>query len=701
MVAAVCLLAGLVPRLRTQAAVSAGAAGLAAIAALGATWAARPPDLIALDGRYVDISGTVMTRVVERQLPWGEVECTAQIRPSRVDGGSSEFGWRVRLQVTVPCDTLRGDAVSGRGRLRVSDPNHRETGRINLANPRIVRHQAVTAQIVARLSEALSTVLEPFPDHARALIPGVALGDDSQVPDSLRTAMQSTSLTHLIAVSGGHVAIVTGVAITLVGRRHRRLAAACAALAVVALVILVGPEPSVLRAALMGGLIVMAVGTGRPSGSAPALAVAVIGMTLLSPWTALSYGFLLSVLATMGIVLVGVPMGAAVRGSIPRIIAEPVAMSLAAQLFCMPVLALFTDQSSLWSVLANVAIAPAVAPLTITGLGATLLAPACPWAAHLLLIPASICTAWIADVASFCAAMPGSGVSLGVATLGLITGGILLLVLPSRWLWGVGAIVGATMSVFALLPGGGGIPSNWDAVQCDVGQGAALLLRAEGRTVMIDVGPEGDAAVRCLRSAGVTRIDILVLTHWHADHVGGLSAVLDQATVGEVWTSGNAEPQAASRAALREFRRRHIPVTEAHAGAEARVGDTALLRVIWPDHPRGDEASANDDALVLRSDVAGGILVFSDSGEEVQDRLYGVLGPVRSVIVAHHGSADQSARVAALLSPEITVVSVGENNYGHPAPIVARIYPHYRATLDCGAIWWAGGSVGAQRCETG
>lgn len=673
----------------------------------------------------VELDAYVMTRPEPSTMPWGEEKCTALLRPAKIttagpNGVQLASGPRARIRAEVPCTALAGQRVFGQGRLT---PAHgrRESARWSGPTLQTRGSGALSAGIVHRIDTALATLLSTRPEHARGLIPGVALGDDSRVSPELEEAMRTTALTHLIAVSGAHVSLVLGIIIMVMGRARPLRTALAGVVGLGGLVILVGPAPSVIRAALMGLVVLAAVGMNRRSQAINALSCASITAALIDPWLATGYGFLLSASATLGIICGGYRLTEHLSRFFPAVLARVVAIPLVAQISCLPVLLLFTEAGSLWAVPANALVAPVVAPLTIFGLVGALTAPLFPVLAGLAISFAQLATWWIDHVARALASLPGSGIPLVLAGIGHICAVLVLLVIPrlSAILILVAALVALGLSRG---PGATAIPSNWTAVQCDVGQGSAFLYRVRGYTIMIDVGPRTPAAARCLSDAQVSHLDLLILSHFHSDHVEGLRDVLSTATISAVWISPNSAPKPQSRTALDLLDSHSIPVSVVAAGTTLRVDDVPIARILSPrPGARSIPEEANADSLVILLDAdgvdspgraanagaSGGtsqaaqrIVVLGDATAPAQERLVGAVGPVDIAVVAHHGSADQSARLARELDPAIALISVGENSYGHPSARVydlyagAQIYP----TLACGAIAWAEGDL-VSECE--
>ncbi len=365
---------------------------------------------------------------------------------------------------------------------------------------------------------------------------------------------------------------------------------------------------------------------------------------------------------------------------------------MAAQAVCGPVVALLQPAVNVVSVPANIAVAPAVGPATVLGLAATLLSPVWPAGAAVVAWPAGWCAAWIAAVAraaaqapTSVAVPPGVAGALVVALLTLLVLGAVAAVL--RWRHGPGrrwpALALVLVLSAALLvrcaprwggPAGPWPPPDWLVVGCDVGQGDAVVLRSGPRAaVLVDAGPDDVLVGGCLDRLGVDRLDAVVLTHFHADHVGGLAGALAGREVGVVHVSPLAVEPAAGRVREQAGSTPVVPLTAGDTGAAGAVTWTVLgpepeaARVRAPD-----SAQVNDSSLVLLADVRGVRVLLTGDAERDEQRAVlarwpaGVVADV--VKVAHHGSPTQVPQLYATARPRVALVEVGAvNDYGHPA----------------------------------
>ena len=482
-----------------------------------------------------------------------------------------------------------------------------------------------------------------------ALIPGMVLGDTSLQSATFRNEMRRSGLTHLVAVSGANFAIVSTFILYLMQFIFRKIPLRLGATAVflIAFIALVRPSPSVLRAAAMAAVLLIAQGTHRGRDSLPALGFAIAAVVVADPWQARDPGFALSVLATAGLLIVAPRLIEKFSAVMPKPLATVIATPLAATLFCAPVIVAISGQLSLMSVVANVLVAPAVAPITIVGFVAALISPALPWLSHLLLWCVKPLAAWVAWIASVISEFSVITFATGAKSFFLVASVIALGYFFNRKVVVAGLLILIAFSWLLRFPG-----SDWQVANCDVGQGDSMVVNlGDHRAIVIDTGPDPIAEDRCLHQLGVKTIELLILTHVHADHVGGVDGAISDRTVVAQWF-GNV--RAGTRA---RFSSDRGPVT---------------VDVLWPQGQWADDQVSDPNnssiAVVLRAPdfslFAGG-----DMEPESQSQIAGIVGRVDIYKVCHHGSRFQDESFTRALSPTISIISVGAgNSYGHPAP---------------------------------
>ncbi|MEO7005783.1 MAG: ComEC/Rec2 family competence protein, partial [Terrimesophilobacter sp.] len=392
------------------------------------------------------------------------------------------------------------------------------------------------------LRSGFASAAHTLPGDGGDLLPGLAIGDTSAVSVTLDDAMKTTSLSHLTAVSGANCAVIIGL-IMIAGAAFgvpRRLRIGAALVVLVGFVALVTPQASVLRAAVMAALVLAAMAGGRTLRGIPVLSLAVIILLTVDPWLCRNYGFLLSVLATAGLLVLVRPFGAVLSRWMPSALALVIAVPLAAQIACQPVLILLNPAIPVYGVLANLLSEPAAPVATVLGLVACLLIPVAPPLGHAAALLAWLPSAWIAAVARFFSALPGSQApwvpgAVGVALVaGMIALGLIAVLGGTRR---PGVRLGAAVVLaLALMVYAGGVvtnqvvlqlarPPQWQIAACDIGQGDAVLVRSAGQIALIDTGPDPRLLQKCLSALGIARIQLLVLTHFDLDHVGGTAAV--------------------------------------------------------------------------------------------------------------------------------------------------------------------------------
>ena len=305
------------------------------------------------------------------------------------------YGARVEATGTL-APTARGDVMLGLLTARGA--------------PRSVAPPGASDRTVGRIWAALLAVTDNLAPDPRGLVPGIAVGDTSRLPADLRDAMRVAGLTHVTAVSGAHFAIIGASVLGLTGLvglpRRARIAVVVAAMAGV--VLLVHAEPSVLRAAAMGAVGIGGMLLGRPSRALPALGATVIVLLVVDPWLGRSFGFALSVLATAGIVVLTEPITRRLARLVPGRLGYAIAVPFAAQTACAPVIVLLNPALATYAVAANLAVAPALAPATVLGVLAALVAPWWPAAGAVLGGLAGWAAWWIAQVARVCARLPAA-----------------------------------------------------------------------------------------------------------------------------------------------------------------------------------------------------------------------------------------------------------------------------------------------------
>ena len=660
------------------------------------------------------------------------VSATLRPVPAYRNPGSGDQARRQALRGTA----LRGSVKSG----LLVDVTARGPRRSELAaSARAVVRQAVT-RTVGRHG-----------DQSAAIVTAILIGDRGGLDPSTTRRLQDGGVYHVIAISGGNIAILTGCLLFL-GRLsglRPRLRLAMVVICVLAYSALVGDEASVTRATAAAVIVLGARLIDHRTPALNVLAVTAAGIGLISPLAVLDPGFLLTFGATLGIVLGAARVAAVLqlgRDRPPLWIAAPVALlaaTLCAEAVLLPIGAALFGRVSLAGLVLNFAAIPLMTLTQMTGMAAVGLLAAHPvlgaaagYAAHLaatgLLESTRLLDVWPWLVFRVPPPAPLALAAYYPALLALLWRG------RSPRGRTLGLVVAAVTVVWIVStpwrPPLAGLPRpGWMRVSVlDVGQADATLVQTPGGgAILVDAGgsisPRSDiggrVVVPALWSLGARRLDAAVLTHGHPDHIGALPAVLRDLPAREVWegvpVSGNRGLEALRQAAdAAGARWRQVA-----AGDRFERGGVSF-EVLHPPVPDWARVRVrNDDSIVLDvrfGDVA--VLLPGDIGGDVERRVARALAPApfRVVKVPHHGSAGSSSRgLVTAARACVAVVSAGRANpFGHPAPAVTARYREAGAmVLETGRdgaivletdgrqveLWTAGGrrwryEVGGERC---
>ena len=577
-----------------------------------------------------------------------------------------------------------------------------------------------------------------MPEPEAGLAAGIVIGLRDRVDRDLAAAFTTVGASHVVAISGWNIAIVAATVAALAGRLARRRRAVLLVVAITAYVLAAGASPSVVRAAAMAGVVLLARETGRAGRAAAALGWAAALLLVVDPRLVTDPGFQLSTLATGGILAWANPwtvrIGRIAGGRVPAWLAESLGVSLAAQVATLPVVLLTFGRLALISPAVNLAIVPLVAPamaasLVALGGGVIALAGGPGVIATLAGLPAWGLLTAMCTVIRFAATLPFANVSLGppwTVVSAVLTAGMIL-VGPAVWRAGrrysrrrsVGtrsdrgsatsassarahaasrpAIARETARArprshrFALLAlaisaaaAGLALAHRADGTTritvLDVGQGDSILVEGgRGGRMLIDGGPNPDRLLVELDRRlppWDRRIDILVLTHPHEDHVAGMPLLLERYRIGRIYETGMRGPGPGYAAFARDLAASPTPHGTLATGARITLDDIHL-QVLWPDpgrvprEPPDAGRGINDVSVVLLGEVSGRRFLLTGDVEDDVDPILAARGlPTVDILkVAHHGSA--TASTPAFLDsvrPAVAIVSAGAGNpYGHPA----------------------------------
>jgi competence protein ComEC len=551
-------------------------------------------------------------------------------------------------------------------------------------------------------ARAFETIFQMFPDPEASLLAGILLGMDNNLPAPLKQAYKDTGTAHVIAISGFNISIIAGLFAFAFSRwLGPRKGALAAVVAIGFYTILVGAEASVVRAAIMGGIGLLAQQVGRKQIGINTLAIVGGIMALFDPHILWDVGFQLSMGATLGLILYSEPLQAfaervahrifpnRIAQTISALVAEYFLLTLAAQFTTLPIMAWHFGRISLIALLANPFILPAQPTVMVAG-GLAL-------ALGLIYLP-------LGQVAAF-AVWPflvytNRMVELfamfphGVIVLGNFAPVLVLLFYAAIFTWSFGGAgirawfaargltsllrapaLLASLAVVAVLTVRTAVVApdgNLHLTFLDAGSADAILIQTPGgRWLLINGGPSpsrlSDGIGRRLPPLD-RRLDWLIVASTQEEQLAALPRTLDRFPPEEVLWAGNLDASFSSRQLDSWIDERSIPVTQAEVGQEVELGRGAVMRVMAVS-PRGCILLVEWGGFraLLPVGVDFDSLEALDEGEAV--------GPVTLLLLAESGYGPSNPPAwLANLRPQISVLSVaaGDPN-GLPAPAVVDL----------------------------
>ena len=702
------------------AAVALGCVALAGFAALGRfgpharallRWAAMG----ALAGSFAS-AGALISRSAGYEALMGAAVRTGTMvtagDPTTTSFGSSiDAGWYgpeggFPVGVTLETDELLGSGERLRCVGRVERLPDDEWGRRSFMEGKVAAVRAVHIEPErgsARapwdaVRERVLSALEPDGDPARALIAGIVCGRTTELAAADADASFSrTGTSHLVAVSGGHLALVSALVVQLASLTRVRPAARTVVLLALmsCYVVFTGGAPSAVRSLVMVAASLLTRLGGRRGHGVSGLALAVIVLVLQQPGVVYDLGFQLSAVSVLFIHLFGGYTEAFMgQTHLPVSVASALAITLVAQLATVPITVPVFGELSLIAPIANLILGPLMTGLLICGLVVVPIVTLVPALGALLAVPLALAQLSI-FVAEACAAVPYAAISVDPDSLGHAVWLPYVLAVAVYVCWKLPSMrtVALVSSACAIALAVHVIRIGWFAppslTVLDVGQADSILVRDGASTLLVDAGVD-DAVVAALARNEVLRLDAVLITHWDRDHWGGLPAILSAYPVGRlIVAEGASDAMPGELAELNP-----PPISEVSVGDTLRIGLFAA-EVVWPmDEVEGTE---NADSLVLdlTYQVDGTslhALLTGDSEADQADRYAASVGDIDVLKLGHHGSAASTdASMLETLDPELCIASAGEGNaYGHPSDeavkAVQSVGSAFLCTIDVGDI---------------
>ncbi|MDR1447771.1 MAG: ComEC/Rec2 family competence protein [Candidatus Ancillula sp.] len=676
---------------------------------------------------------------------FGKTRCTYQ-----AESQSPHFFLSVETTDDDNCSLEYGAKYKLTGKYKADEFHKKNVANIQVASVQLVDIPNALDRFFNHIRSSFRDVIRQVNSPYAGFVLGMSVGDLRHIDKDMRSNANIAGLSHLTSISGTHFMIVistVGGLLVLLCRK-RKLNTFIQLVAVILMISLVQSGESVKRASFMAIIGLLGVFLGRRSQSLSALSFVVICWLLFDPWLSISYSFALSSVASASIILGTKPCTKFLEKYIGETLATLLAVPLVAQIGCSPILLIMNSYISPYSVLANIIAVPFASPVTILSLISCILAPLLPPLSLLVANIAAFFASVIANVANITSSLPFAKLPWVPGVLGILLFILLVLLFflaPYLYRFLYSKITGfaprevtgfparnramvlklktrilkhrviSCVLIFCILGVSGGIyygkthlgmfssvPNNWLIAACDVGQGDMGVVRTGAHSgVVIDVGPKNSGADSCLQTLGITKIDMLVLSHYHDDHVGDLANALKSRSVSMALLDPVKQPDYEVQEVDKILNTNGIAGQNAENGMRGEFGCTTSSPycVKWQVISVYDNASAdgslvnqgqslakstsgqksaeeddreNNSSIAMIFDVNG--VTYFTAGDLEDNGNMGALRQLRAqnvegvdvVKVSHHGSKTQSKPLINQLVPVIAIYMVGKNNYGHP-----------------------------------
>lgn len=690
--AALGLLAGCLKRLPVCLACLGVAIGLLWFQGYSALFRAPASELA---GQTADFSATVTSFPQETSIGASRVEARLHLNNAPDP--------KVILFLGTDSDPMRpGDRISGTARFRSADivrgeaVSYYEVKGIYLQGSvtgTLTREQSEQPPLrvwPVYIAQAIKDSVQAiFPEDVSVLMTALLTGDKTNLSDSTYTALQRSGTAHIVAVSGLHLSFFAGF-LALFFRRRSRLGALLTILLVLLFTAVVGFTPSVVRAAVVIIMTMLAPLLGREADPPTTLSAALFLLVACNPYSIQSVSLQLSFAAVAGIHLVSGPLHRAMTrslgsgGSLPRrlwrrfcrTLSANTSLTIGALLLTTPLTAWYFGTVSLISPVTNLLVLWAVSLAFAPGLILTLLGIAFPAVSAILTFPVTLLTRYVLWVTRVLGSLTFSSLSMNSIYLCawlILVYVIVLIVLLRRYRRPILPVCSGIIALCAAL-----ILTRASYTACplsitmlDVGQGQSILICSGGRTALIDCGGSkdnaGDIAADYLQSLGISRLDLLVLTHCHSDHANGVSELFARLDISSIVLPDLRDDESPYRAEILSLASQSgTSITLLDNNRTLSFGNAELNLYA----PLGDGGANEEGLFVLATCDDFDFLITGDANTFVESLLlkYGSIPDIEVLAAGHHGSKNSTSELLLdAVKPETCLISVGYNTYGHPA----------------------------------
>ncbi len=575
-------------------------------------------------------------------------------------------------------------------------------------------------------SMLLAVIDRHHSDREASFLKGILLADRGEIPLEVKQSFVDTGTIHVLAVSGLHVGIVAVVLHVALGllRLPRRWVTIATMIGLLFYMGLTGAPPSVVRATIMALVVLAGILLERKGDVYNSLGVAALVILAIDPRQLLNVGFQLSFAAVLSIVSL-YPILERLLQKLPDRFEEIkfvdwllklFAVSLAAQIGTLPFTAFYFERISLIALLANLFVVPIVTSNVSLGMMTLVFSFVSNWIASCYAILNEHLTAFLLNLVGIAAKVPYAFWE----TAGLHASFPLVYYAGVVALFGLNGRRGAFRSALIVLLTANAVVyvSLFEPVDrglrltvLDVGQGDAILVQfSNGKKMLLDAGPKGmgyDAGERIvgpfLRRQGIEKLDAVVLSHAHSDHIGGIQYLLEHFEVGTLVESDASARSTMYRDLIATALKRGVPRRIVGLGSTLELDTTSRVYVLHPLMPSDSSRNLNNVSVALKVVYgATSMILAGDAEHEAEDamrRRYGNFLNAHLLKVGHHGSATSSTSdFVDSVAPRFAVISVGKKNkFKHPSPAIlqrlrARNIEYYRTDEEGAVMFFTDGS---------
>jgi competence protein ComEC len=541
-------------------------------------------------------------------------------------------------------------------------------------------------------NKIVSVINKSLPKKQAGLLNAMLIGVRENLDNDVKEAFSDSGLTHIMAVSGMNVAFIVFPLSFILKKLHfkRIKANIVIIISLIIFIFVTGFTPSVLRAVIMAIIILLGQIIMRDSDVASSVALSALLLLMFNPYFLFDIGFQLSYLATISIILFYKNIRDFFeKRKIPCIISDVLSVTIAAQIGVVMIIVFYYNKISLVSIVSNLLVVPLVGTVTILGFSMAVLGQISIQISQILGCVNYLLLSFILSITQIVANLPFAVIKVATPNLFLILLYYIFLLtiyfknklvkckIKLKYYFLILITVSAVTIVTNF------IPKSMEVIFIDVGEGDSTLIRtSSGRIVLIDGGgvfggtdKEANAGnlviIPLLFDCNITKIDLVVATHAHSDHISGLLPILKEFEIG-----GIIEPESGQEKEFSELnntaRIRNIPIVYCKKGDEIKIDTETSLNVLYPEPKYKPENSPlNNGSLVLKLLYKKmSVLFVGDIEKDVEELIVNEKSDIRSDIlkIAHHGSKNSSNKeFLNAVRPVFAIISVGKNNFGHPA----------------------------------